>query len=247
MEKSDVINERLCLVQDTSGLRFGTDAFLLSCYVHGGKRKIACDLGCGTGVISLLLAARGTFAHVTAVELQEKYADMARGNAEANGLRDKIDVVCADVRDRLGAEFEGKYDAVVTNPPYYPADSGLHSAAEENDLARREICGGIDAFLACADRCLKHGGLFFCVYPPDRIADLICAMRQNHIEPKRITTVFPSAGKRPCLLLAEGKKGGAAGCYFTPPLILTDANGAESAEYRYIYEKGSFPDAFRRP
>ena len=69
-EKTEQINEHLSLTSMTDGLTFGTDAYLLSAYVRRRARGRAVDLGSGTGVIALLCAQRGAFAHIHAVELQ---------------------------------------------------------------------------------------------------------------------------------------------------------------------------------
>lgn len=244
MKTTDEINEHLHLSQHTEGLRFGTDAYLLAAYFRGGKNKRVCDLGSGTGVLSLLLLAKEKCSRVTALEIQEKYASLCRENAEKNGFADRMETLCEDVRTWDGG---GAYDAVITNPPYFPVGHGLVSASREEDLARREYCGTIRDFTASASRALRHGGAFLCVYPADRIADLFSAMRDAKLEPKRLTWVCPTAMQRPSLLLTEGKKGAAPGCFVTRPLLLADAAGAESADCREIYEKGRFPHDFDRP
>ena len=85
-ERLDAINEKIQLLQRKNGLTFGSDAFLLSAFCRPQKSGRAADLGCGTGVIALLLAARGTYAHVTGVEIQETFAAITRQNIENNGF-----------------------------------------------------------------------------------------------------------------------------------------------------------------
>ena len=75
-ERLDAINESIRLLQRKNGLTFGSDAFLLSAFCRPQKSGRAADLGCGTGVIALLLAARGTYAHITGVEVQETFAEI---------------------------------------------------------------------------------------------------------------------------------------------------------------------------
>ena len=97
-EKPEKINDDIMLLQNAGSLAFGTDAYLLSAYLRSAPKQTACELGTGSGVISLLAAARGKFAHITAVELQQPLASLAVRNVEKNGFSDKIDVICADIR-----------------------------------------------------------------------------------------------------------------------------------------------------
>ena len=156
----DEINESLRLMQLKNGLTFGTDAFLLSAFCRPQGKGRAADLGCGTGVIALLLAARGTSAHITGVEVQEVFAEISRQNAENNGFSHTVSVLCKDVRELSPADFGGELDAVVANPPYMKTDSGYASPHDEKQIARHEVFGGIADFAAAAARCLKYGGRF---------------------------------------------------------------------------------------
>lgn len=97
-ERFDEVNENLRLIQKTDGLTFGTDAFLLSAYAPRAPRSRAIELGCGTGIVALLCAARGQYAHIDAVEIQPDFAELATRNAALTGWEGKITVrvpICA--------------------------------------------------------------------------------------------------------------------------------------------------------
>ncbi|MBP3308352.1 MAG: methyltransferase [Clostridia bacterium] len=241
-ERLDAVNDKLSLIQRTGGLTFGTDALLLAAYISRHK-GVGLELGSGTGIISLLLLSREKLTRITCAEVQEAYASLTKRNAELNRLCDRLEVICADVRELPHSE---DYDAVFTNPPYMKTTSGRANSEDEKNAARHEVFGDIGDFLACAKRKLKFGGAFYAVYRPDRLTDLILAMRENKIEPKRLTMVFASADCEPSMVLVEGRRGGGVGLYTTPPLILY--KDREHREYsdgmRYILENGSFPDVY---
>ena len=245
-EKTEQINEALRLTSLSSGLTFGTDAYLLSAYVRPKPKGHAVDLGAGTGVISLLCAARGQFARITCVEIQPVFCDLIRRNAEENGLSDRISVLEADVRELGSSMLGGEADAVYSNPPYLRAGAGFANAAAEKDTARHEVFGGIADFCRAAARILRWGGCFTVVYRPDREAELLSAMCAAGLEPKRLTTVYASKAHVPSLILVEGKKGAAPGMFVTRPLLLTE-NGEESAEAHDIYENGAFHEYYFNP
>ena len=74
-ERLDFVNDDIELIQNTYGLTFGTDALLLAGYING-KHESGTELGSGTGIISMLLLARGKVARIDCLEIQEEYAEL---------------------------------------------------------------------------------------------------------------------------------------------------------------------------
>ena len=209
------INSDILLKEPHGGIRFGTDALLLADFALSGTKSGLCvDLGTGSGVIPLLMLAAGSRADFLGVEIQKEYYLAASENALANGFSGRSRVVNADVGDILSFCASGSASSVVMNPPYMRVDCGRQNDDPLLSVARREIAGGASSFCRAASLCLKNGGRLFAVYRPDRIANLLCSMRENGIEPKRIRPVVPSEGKKPSLLLAEGVKGASEGVVF---------------------------------
>ncbi|MBP3369822.1 MAG: methyltransferase [Clostridia bacterium] len=239
-ERLDFVNEKITLIQKKDGLTFGTDAFLLASFIKPKRYGRAAELGAGTGIISLLLAARDKFSTVDAFEIQEDFASLSKRNAIANSLDGKVKVLCRDVRDLRSAEF-GEYDVIFTNPPYMKTDSGKRNESDRKYIARHEVCGNIGDFCAAAFRLLKHGGKFYAVWRPDRLCDLICAMRDNRLEPKVMTLVSATEQSAPSMVLVSATKGGASGITLTPPLILyRDGTLDLSEKAQRIYDTLSF-------
>ena len=193
----------------------------------------------------MLLLTRGKISEAVAYEVQEYYAHLIERNAEHNRLSDKLRAVCTDVRELRACE---ECDVVFTNPPYMKATGGKNNERDEKAIARHEICGTIDDFCIAAKKLLKYGGAFCAVYRPDRLADLICAMRSADIEPKRATFVHADTESEASMVLIEGKRGGKSGMTLTRPLIIyTDRTHREYAEdMKYIMENGSFPSEYKR-
>lgn len=245
MEKITKVNEDLTLIQSSDGLTFGSDAYLLSAFVSGGKNQIGADLGSGTGIIPLLCASREKAAKIYAVEIQKKFVNLIERNAEINGKGEIIRPVLADVRELKASDVDGEVDFVTANPPYMKLDSGKRNEHDEKFIARHEVCGNISDFCACAYRLLKHGGKFYTVWRPDRLVDLICALRENHLEPKLITFVCATPQSEPSMVLVRSTKGAAAGSVITRTLFLHDSKedaiqSKLSADAAKIYENCSF-------
>lgn len=240
-ERLDEINDRVSLIQKENGLTFGTDAYLLSCFCRPQKGARAADLGCGTGVISLLLAARGKYARIYGVEAQETFASLAKRNVALNGFSDTVSVLFRDVRELSPADLDGEVEVILSNPPYMRSDSGFASPHGEKQIARHEMLGDLFDFTAAAARCLKYGGVLYLVYRPDRLDTLFAALREAKFAPKRMLFVQDAPDKAPSMVLCEARLGGKEGLTLLPTLVLRDSaqNGAPlTARAQRIYDTG---------
>ncbi len=236
-ERIDEVNDHISLIAKKDGLTFGTDAFLLASFAKARPRGRAVELGTGTGIVSLLLAGRSRFASIHAIEVQEDFAELARRNVERNGFGDRITVHHADLRQIRPDDLGGEADAVLANPPYMRTDTGKRNESDRKYIARHEVFGGIEDFCLSASRLLKHGADFYCVYRPDRLADLMAAMRLHRLEPKTMVLVHADQESEPSMVLISAKKGGASGMRILPPLVLHDSKAR--SEVRPLSERAA--------
>lgn len=240
-ERINEINENLRLIEKKDSLTFGTDAYLLSAYLKARQSSVGVELGCGSGVVSLLALTKKKCRHVYGIEVQEEIAEVAKRNAELNSLDDKFTVISSDLREIKASDIGGEADVVFSNPPYMRADSGKLNANEQKNISRHEIFGEINDFCACAKRLLKHGGDFYVVYRPDRMADLIFALKSNNLEPKRLTFIHKDTDTPPSLLLISAKLGGNSGMTTSAPVYIYKKGTNEyTEEYSKIYESCTF-------
>ncbi len=94
-----------------------------------GKRVLDCFTHTGSFALN---AAMGGAEHVTAVDVSESAIEMARKNAERNGLNDRMDFIAANVFDLLPElEAKGKkpFDFIILDPPAFTKSrKTVHSA-----------------------------------------------------------------------------------------------------------------------
>ena len=242
-ERINIVNENLQLIENKDSLTFGTDAYLLSAYLPKHKNTTGVELGVGSGVISLLALTRKKCHHVYGFEVQSTIADIAKRNAALNSLENEFTIINKDLRQANISDTMGEVDFVFSNPPYMKADSGKLNENENKNASRHEIFGEINDFCACAKRLLKHGGSFFVVYRPDRMIDLIYALKSNNLEPKRITFIHANSHTPPSLLLISAKKGGKSGLVIDKPVyIYKDGTTEYTEQFKKIYECCSFEE-----
>ncbi len=103
--------------QDRCAMKVSTDACIQGAWTPLRQRvKRILDIGCGTGLLSLMLAQRIESAIIDAIELDEDAALQAKENVQKSPWQDRIKVIQADVRDYI---FTDKYDTVICNPPFF--------------------------------------------------------------------------------------------------------------------------------
>jgi tRNA1Val (adenine37-N6)-methyltransferase len=220
---------RLRVLQDRRGYRFSVDAVLLADFCRLAACRTAVDFGTGCGIIPLILGRRHPRLRFKAVEIQPALAELARGNVAANALEDRIEVLRADLRTLTAADLDGPVDAVVANPPYRRPKSGRVNPDGQRALARHEIALTLPQLLQAARRVLKTGGRFLTIYPAERTAELLAAMRAEGIEPKRMQTVHPRPAAAAKLVLVEGLLAARSGIVVEAPLFLHAAEGQTAA------------------
>ncbi len=247
-ELLDEVNESIRLVRKKNGLTFGTDAYLLAAYVRANPSATVVDLGSGTGILPLLLLAKEKIASAVAVEVQPSFAELIQKNAAINGMENRIRTLCTDMRTLRPQDVGGEVALVVSNPPYMRTDTGKRNMHDEKYLARHEVNGGIADFCACAARLLRYGGRFVCVWRPDRLTELLQALHEFHLEPKRMTFVHADADAEPCCVLIESVKGAAPSVRISPPILLYEPSSPDekkrklTAQAQKIYDSCTFFD-----
>lgn len=213
-----------------------TDSIALADFARVFSGARVCDLGCGCGALGLLLLAKCETLQVTGVEIQEPAARCTAENAAQNGLS-QFSVLHGDLREYRTLLPANGFDIVVSNPPYYPVSGGAAPEKLPLAIARSEACCTLSDLCACAAWCLRFGGSFFLVHKPERLTDLLCALRAARLEPKRIRFVRHRAGSPVSLVLLESRLGGRPGLQYEPDLVLYEPDGSASADCRRIYHQ----------
>lgn len=216
--------------------RFGTDAFLLARYANVHKNDIVCDLCTGCGIIPLIFCKNVMPRKVYGVEIQPEAVELFRRTVAENELHNAAPVLC-DLREIPQSLITWEsVDIVTANPPYMVGGSGYEKSSAAQAIARHELMCGIDDVCRAAARLLKYGGLLKMCNRPERLADVVCAMRTNKIEPKSVTFVFNDINAKPWLFLISGKKGAAPGMNVEKPMVLLNSDKSYTEEYSKIYE-----------
>ena len=223
------------IIQNPEKFCFGMDAVLLSGFVRVRPGARVLDMGTGTGIIPILVEARTQAAQISAIEIQEESADMARRSVRLNKLESKINIVTGDLREADKFFDAASFDVITCNPPYMIGQHGLTNPNEPKAIARHEILCTLEDVVRNAAKLLKPGGYFCMVHRPFRLAEIITVMTEYKLEPKRMKLVHPYVDKEPNMVLIEGCRGGKPRMTVEKPLIVYKEPNVYTNEIYDVY------------
>lgn len=223
------------IFQDTDCFSFSLDSIMLANFVTIRlKDKKIVDLGCGNGVIPLIMSLRCD-KKIIGVELQSKLADMAKRSVDYNNLNNFIEIINCNMKDYVSDETFESFDLITCNPPYFKVnDKNYFNDNIEKVIARHEVEIILSELMVIVKKLLKNNGNFAIVHRTDRLMEILSEFRKNNIEPKRVRFVHEKSNKESTLVLIEGQKNGKIGLKVENPFILYNEDGSETEEYKRL-------------
>ncbi len=228
--------KNLYIFQDTELFNFSLDSVLLPNFITiNDKTKKILDIGTGNAPIPLILTTK-TKAKIIGVEIQEKAYELAKESIAINKLSEQIQIINEDIREYYGKTESDTFDIIVCNPPFFK--SSKKSQGEYKRIARHEESLELGDIFKIAKKLLRNNGNIGVVNRPERLVEIIEAMRENNIEPKKMRLAYPSKNGEANVLLIEGKKNGKQGLKILPPLFVHKKNGEYTAEVKKFFVGG---------
>lgn len=153
------------VAHDRCAMKVGTDGMLLGAWVSVEKARKVLDIGCGSGLIALMIAQRSSSeVLIDGVELESEAAQQASSNAALSPWAARIRIYAQDVH-QFAENHPHQYDLIVSNPPYF--SPAVACRDEARDTARYTGSLTHDALLNCAEQLITDEGLFCVVLPQD--------------------------------------------------------------------------------
>jgi tRNA1Val (adenine37-N6)-methyltransferase len=196
------------------------DAVLLSQFIKIRKNERVMDLGTGCGILPLLLSHTTKAHSFVGVEIQKGLAECAEKNVVLNHLEDRISILMQDFRELKEIFPPGSFDVVLSNPPYRKYRTGRINPSIEKAIARHEIKGTLEDLISIASYLLPPKGRCYTIFPALRTVDLLMALRDGQLEPKRLQFVHPRIGEEAKFILTESIKTSGVELKLMEPLIL---------------------------
>ena len=234
-----VLGGRLVLRQPLRGHRVGHDAILLAAAMSAQSGDHAVDLGSGVGGAGLALARRIAGVAVTLVEIDPALTALAAGNAQRNGLSDRVRAVCLDVEAPASAFAAAglapeSAACVLMNPPFNVAQQPSPDRARRLAHAASETT--LEQWLHTAARLVRADGVVTLIWRADGLADVLAAL--DDFGAITVLPVHPKPGAAAIRVLVRATKGNRAPLALLPGFLLADADNTPSAAAEAVLRKG---------
>lgn len=155
--------KQFAVKHERAAMKVGTDGVTLGAMAPPGRRVL--DVGCGCGLIGLMMAQRGA-QEVVMLDIDAEAAAEAAENAAASPWSGSIRTICADF---LAYNTDVRFDTIVCNPPFFA--TGLVAPDPRRAAARHEYSLPAQAFMAQASALLSAAGAVSVILPPDRLKE----------------------------------------------------------------------------
>lgn len=231
----DLQLKELKIIQNPDMFCFGIDAVLLSSFAKIRKNDKVADLGCGNGIIPILLYGKYAPKEIIGVEIQTEVCEMAQRSINLNSLEDTIKLYNGDIKHCYKNIGINSFDVVVTNPPYKKMNTGLKNGINAKTIARHEVLITLEDIIFTASKLLKVGGSFYMIHRPERIKDIIIALNNEKITLKKIRFVHSKQNVKPTMVLIHAVKAGGEFLVVDKPLIIYNEDNSYTDEINSIY------------
>jgi tRNA1Val (adenine37-N6)-methyltransferase len=178
--------QKFSINQNSEVFRVGTDAVLLGSLAKIEGFKNILEVGCGTGIISMMLAQRNLEANILAIDIDENAVNLAAENFKNSIFSDKLKAELSDFN-----QFNSNilFDLIVCNPPYFEANS-----SEKDVLARQKVALNFDDLIINASLFLNKNGLFSVIIPAEDFDEFLKITTSNQLYLNRKIEIFGIKG-----------------------------------------------------
>lgn len=218
-EDITTLNNGYKLIQKKDGFRFSVDAVILSDFFSPTKKGKILDIGCGNGIIPILLYSKGKGEDITGVEIQEENCELALKNVKLNNLEEYIKIENDDVKEYPKGNT---FDYIISNPPYMEVDGKKQNILSCKSIARHELTLNLYDLIRNAKRLLKPVGSITLVHRSYRFTDISRILENCGFSLKRVRFVYYSKDRNSNLVLVEAFKGKKCKLEIEPPLFLEE-------------------------
>ena len=187
--------------QDDDVLKVSTDSVLLGCVVENNLTvKKILDIGAGTGLLSLMMAAKFSYAQIDAVEIDPHSYEWLETNIKNSQWYNRIFTHNISI-EKFTEKTTAKYDLIISNPPFF---TGMPFPTTYNKKLFKHSTG-LDAikFAEIIQKLLEKKGRFYTILSPVFYEKFSKEMADKNLYPNTVIEVKWKENKKVERIIAE--------------------------------------------
>lgn len=180
-------------------MKVGTDAVILGCFIEMDSTKNILDIGCGSGIISLI-AAQKSNAQIRGIDVDEDSVKQAQENFELSPWVTHLRAQHISLQD-FSQNNEAKFDLIISNPPFFI--NSMKSPSDRRNLARHTDSLSSQDLLNAARILLTTHGRLALILPSTEGEELIKLALNDSFFLRRKIYIQPKPSKNANRLVLE--------------------------------------------
>ncbi len=229
-----LFGNKLRVIQALQGYRVSEDALILTWFIRSFPGEYILDVGTGCGIIAFGLALKQPDATIVGLEIQSDLSYRAGRGRKLNHLESKVSILRGDLRQADLFFRNGRFDAVVSNPPYHEPGRGHINVHEEKALSRHQLMMPLNYLFSISRKLLKPDGRLSLIYPAANLARVNQAMKETGFKLSRMLWIHPYEGAPSCLVCLEAGPNLSTKKIVETSLILYHGNGKRTSDAEAI-------------
>lgn len=225
---------------DRCGQKVCSDAVLFGAWCSSKARRApgsVLDIGCGSGVLALLMAREFPDALITGVEIEPGAAADARVNFAASPWSDRLELIVGSFEEVLSPP--DRWDAIICNPPFF--SGGLCAPQAQRAGARHQDSLNFKSLCTYAAASLSPDGVLWVLIPAEGDSELLFQAELAGLTASRHCLVYTSPRKAARRAMWEFRLRKANAVSARPVveerIDIRDSSGAYTPQYLYLVEK----------
>ena len=146
------------IIQEKSAMKVGTDGVLLGSWVSCKNSNEILDIGCGTGLITLMLAQRHLNSTITGIEIDKIASKEARLNINNSDWEERVTIKTTSLQ-KFNPKI--KFDLIASNPPFFYENK----SKKIRDIARHTNTLSFEELIQNSVNLLTEKGILAVIIP----------------------------------------------------------------------------------